>query len=260
MVVCFRTSSAFLPKYRVNLVSSDNSFPPVATVPSFLLLYLCTTIINAFTRYTPNSSPLITDCCNISLDCLVMLTARASLPFPTHFRGYSLSYTLSRLQPFPTTHLYYTVPHNTLFVHIFQNRLGHLDASDDAMKTSSFPRSLIGAVAVFTLDASCWRYGISSRCASTYSRTARNGKASRRPSGQPSWRRPRSFGAQPGGETAPRLRSCLPTSGAARRSWAFSRQQAQEGWQAHRWQKREKKGPARPRSGKTENARSNSHY
>jgi len=30
-------------------------------------------------------------------------------------------------------------------------------------------------------------------------------------------------------------------------------------WQAHQWQKREKERPARPRSGKAENARSSSH-
>ena len=47
-----------------------------------------------------------------------------------------------------------------------------------------------------------------SRRASTCSRTARGGKASRRPSRQPPWRRPRSFRAQPGGETVPRSRSC----------------------------------------------------
>jgi len=51
-------------------------------------------------------------------------------------------------------------------------------------------------------------FSIRSRLASTYPGTARNGKASRRPSGQPSWRRPRSFRAQLGGETALRSRSC----------------------------------------------------
>jgi len=34
---------------------------------------------------------------------------------------------------------------------------------------------------------------------------------------------------------------------------------ATTGWQAHRWLKRVKKGPARPRSGKTENAGSSPH-
>ena len=80
-----------------------------------------------------------------------------------------------------------------------------------------------------------------SRLASTCSRTARDGKASRRPSGQPSWRWPRSFRAQPGGAVC--RRAVQPGDPRL----PFSRQQTSEGRQAHRWQKTEKERLARPR-------------
>jgi len=81
------------------------------------------------------------------------------------------------------------------------------------------PTSSLANTSTGPHDAQAPRAGgasISSRLVSTCSRTFRN-EVSRRPSGQPSWR-PRSFRAQPGGGPASSSRSCLPTSGAARRS------------------------------------------
>jgi len=66
-------------------------------------------------------------------------------------------------------------------------------------------------------DASCWWCQYEIRLVSICLRTARHGKANKRPSGRPSWKRLESPLAQPGARTAPRSRSCSPTSGAARR-------------------------------------------
>ena len=93
------------------------------------------------------------------------------------------------------------------------------------------------------------------------SRTAPSGGDSRNPSGQPSWRRPRSSQAPLGGGTVPKLRSCSPMSGAAKRS-SFSRNHRRRKdvrptgqW----WQETEAERPARLRSGNTGSARNNSH-
>ena len=73
-----------------------------------------------------------------------------------------------------------------------------------------------------------------SRPVNICSRAAPSGCASRNPSGQPSWRRPRSSQAPLGGGAVPKLRSCSPMSGAAKRSSIFSQPQTSEGRQAHR--------------------------
>jgi len=60
------------------------------------------------------------------------------------------------------------------------------------------------------------------------SSTARSGRASRKPSGRPSWSRPEGYRAPPGGGTASRSRICSQTSGAARRFLICSRHRTSE--------------------------------
>ena len=73
--------------------------------------------------------------------------------------------------------------------------------------------------------------------ARTRNASTASGSASRKSSGRPPWRRPRSSRAPLGGGAAPKSRRCLPMSGAAKRS-SFSRNHRR---QAHRGRRRRRR-------------------
>jgi len=88
-----------------------------------------------------------------------------------------------------------------------------------------------------------------SRLASTCSKSARSGKVSRRPSGQPSWRRP---GGSRSRDRTKIAELFADKPGDPRLSCDNGRRI--EGRQAHRWQKT-KQRPARPRNGRAGDGR-----
>ena len=100
-------------------------------------------------------------------------------------------------------------------------------------------------------DANCYGASIRFRLASICSRTARNGKANKSPSGQPSWKRLESSLAQPGAGTAELFAD-------ERCSQAILDFLATTDVGSHRWQKVQEQRPARPWSGTVGNARNGS--